>query len=156
MSPYRKRVNNMPTKPDFPLQIFYDGSCVVCATEIEHYKRRDLEGRLTLTDISAADFDPPPLGITRSEFMDQIHVIDRTGRVYRGVDAFWSIWQAFPNSTLLGVCGRLITLPLLNPVARFCYRAFAAVRGYLPKRSSNCADGSCRIGKNQKDDLRAR
>jgi predicted DCC family thiol-disulfide oxidoreductase YuxK len=140
----------MPAKPDFPLSVFYDGSCSVCATEIEHYKRKDPEGRLILVDISAADFDPAPQGITRDEFMRQIHVIDRTGRIYRGVDAFWAIWQAFPGSTLLGLCGALITLPLLNPLARLCYRAFAAIRGYLPKRSSDCAGGTCRVVEEQR------
>ena len=27
--------------PDFPLQVFFDGSCSVCATEVERYGRRD-------------------------------------------------------------------------------------------------------------------
>jgi predicted DCC family thiol-disulfide oxidoreductase YuxK len=118
--------------------------------EVERYKRKDREGRLILVDISDTDFASPQRGITRAEFMRQMHVIDRTGRIYRGVDAFWAIWQAFPGSTLLGLCGILITLPLLNPLARLCYRAFAAIRGYLPKRSRDCAGGTCRVGRDQK------
>jgi len=31
----------MPKQPDFPIQIFYDGTCSVCATEIEHYLRQE-------------------------------------------------------------------------------------------------------------------
>ena len=137
----------MPTKPDFPLRIFYDGSCSVCATEVERYGRMDREGRLILVDISAQGFEPADMGITLDEFMYQMHVIDHAGTVYCNVDAFWAIWQAFPASTLLGLMGMLITLPVINTFARLCYRGFARIRKYLPKRYAACATGSCRIGK---------
>jgi len=138
----------MPNAPTFPLTVYYDGSCSVCAAEIEHYRRKDHESRLVLIDISAPDFSPERPGIDRQAFMHELHVIDRQGTVYRGVEAFWAIWQAFPASTLYGMMGTLITLPVINPLARLCYRGFARIRRYLPKRSSACADGTCRIGKN--------
>ncbi len=137
----------MPTKPHFPLRIFYDGACPVCATEIERYGRMDREERLILVDISAPDFDPAPLDITLDEFMYQMHAIDGDGTVYRNVDAFWAIWQAFPASTLLGLLGMLVTLPAVNPVARLCYRGFARIRRYLPRHDDACTTDSCTIGK---------
>ena len=137
----------MAETPVFPLRIFYDGSCPVCATEAERYGRKDHDGRLILVDIGDPGFDPALYGITLKEFMSRMHAIDRNGMVYRGVDAFRAIWQAFPASTLLGACGWLIMLPLVNPAARLCYRMFAAIRGYLPKRHNGCSSGSCRIGK---------
>jgi len=137
----------MISMPAFPLRLFYDGSCSICATEVERYGRMDRDGRLILADISAPDFDPAPFGITRAEFMYQMHAIDRNNRVFRGVEAFWAIWQAFPTSTVLGLCGKLIMLPLVNPAARLCYRMFAGIRGYLPKRRNGRSDGSCRIGR---------
>ncbi|MBI2354950.1 MAG: DUF393 domain-containing protein [Deltaproteobacteria bacterium] len=139
----------MPAKPGFPLRVFYDGSCSVCATEVERYGRMDRAGRLILVDISAPDFDPGPLGISLAELMYQMHAIDRAGTVYRGVEAFWAIWQAFPASTILGMMGALITLPGVNAVARLCYKGFARIRKYLPKRNDTCAGGSCRIGKDK-------
>jgi predicted DCC family thiol-disulfide oxidoreductase YuxK len=137
----------MLTTPDFPLQLFYDGSCSVCASEVERYGRKDRDGRLILVDISVPGFDPSPFGITLAEFMYQMHAIDQRGRVFRGVEAFWSIWQAFPTSTLLGLCGKLIMLPLANPLARLGYRIFAGIRAYLPKRGPGCSSGACRIGR---------
>ncbi|MBK5276290.1 MAG: DUF393 domain-containing protein [Desulfuromonadales bacterium] len=128
----------MKTSPVFPLQIFYDGSCSVCANEVERYVRKDQDGRLILVDISAPEFDPAALGFTLAEFMYQMHAIDRNGRVFRGIDAFWAIWQAFPASTFLGLCGTIIKLPVVNPAARLCYRAFAGIRGILPKRRAAC------------------
>ncbi len=76
-----------------------------------------------------------------------MHAIDRNGTVYRNVEAFWAIWQAFPASTLLGLLGALITMPVVKPIARLCYKGFARIRKYLPKRDVACTTGSCRIGK---------
>ena len=135
----------MPVSPAFPLEVFYDGSCSVCATEMNVYRLKRHEGRLLFVDISAPDFNPAAYGLTLAEFMYQMHAIDRSGRIFRGVEAFWAIWQAFPSSTLLGLCGILIRLPLINPLARLCYRIFAGMRGYLPKRRNDCSSGSCRI-----------
>jgi len=59
----------MTVYPVFPLQIFYDGSCSVCATEVERYGRKDRDGRLILVDISALGFDPAPFRTSLVEFM---------------------------------------------------------------------------------------
>jgi predicted DCC family thiol-disulfide oxidoreductase YuxK len=139
----------MPVKPKFPLQIFYDGACSVCASEIEYYGRMNHAGRLLMVDISASDFDPETYGVTLAEFMYHLHAIDHNGKIYCGVEAFWAIWQAFPKSTLFGFMGRMIMLPGINLVARICYKGFARIRKYLPKRTANCATGSCRIGKDK-------
>jgi len=135
----------MGYSPDFPLQVFYDGSCAVCALEIERYREMDRAGRLNIIDISVSGFDPSPWGITQADFMRELHVIDRSGRIYCGVDAFAAIWLAFPQSVLPGLAAALIRLPVLNYLARLGYRIFARLRRYLPKRTA-CAGNNCRIG----------
>jgi predicted DCC family thiol-disulfide oxidoreductase YuxK len=133
-------------QPEFPIRIFYDGACVVCATEIEHYLRRDRDGRLVAMDISSPDFDPDEYQISSADFMYELHVIDRNGTIYRGVEAFWAIWQAFPASTVYGLMGAIVTAPVLNPIARLLYQGFARIRPYLPKRH-DCTSGTCTISK---------
>ena len=137
----------MPHAPAFPLLIFYDGSCSVCAAEMESYRRREQGGHLLFVDISAPEFDPSPYGITLDAFMYEMHAIDREGAVYRGVEAFRAIWQAFPASTGYGVLAALVSLPGVNFLARLAYRGFARVRKYLPKSRAACRDGACRLGK---------
>lgn len=132
-------------KPEFPVRVFYDGNCVVCAREMAHYQRQDRHGRLLMIDISAADFDAGRFSIPLGDFMDELHVIDASGHIYRGVQGFWAIWQAFPNSTVYGLLGTIITLPLVNHWARLGYKAFARLRRYLPKYRRDCGSGSCRI-----------
>jgi len=130
--------------PRFPLNVFYDGSCIVCATEIEHYVRKDLDDKLMAIDISHPDFDPVPYKISLADFMHQLYAIDQDEHVFKGVDSFWAIWQAFPSSTVYGIMGRIIRLPVVNRLARFSYWLFARVRPYLPKRHQ-CESGTCSI-----------
>jgi predicted DCC family thiol-disulfide oxidoreductase YuxK len=137
---------DMTVPPRFPLRIFYDGACPVCSREIEHYCRRDHDGRLIAIDISAPDFDPPPCGIPRESLMYELHAIDRDGIVYRGVDAFCAIWQAFPASITYRLLGTFVNLPGISTLARLGYRGFARLRPRLPGRKENCAAGTCRIG----------
>ena len=131
-------------KPSFPIRIFYDGACIVCANEVEHYQRIDRYGRLELIDISVPRFDPLTYGLNRDDVMRQLHVIDHAGRTYRGVDAFLVIWQAYPDKLFYRLLGKLVTLPGLNHVARFGYRCFARYRHLLPKRRT-CRDDSCQF-----------
>lgn len=130
--------------PRFPLRVFYDGSCIVCATEIEHYLKKDHDDKLVAVDISSPNFDPAPYRISLADFMHQLHAIDQDGLVFKGVDSFWAIWQAFPSSTIYGLMGRIIQLPLVNQLARIGYWLFARVRPYLPKRHQ-CDNGTCSI-----------
>ena len=129
--------------PTFPLQVFYDGACSVCAAEMAIYRRKEHAGRLIFQDLNSPDFDPARYGITMEAFQQEMHAIDGQGHAYRGVEAFWAIWQAFPGSNWYGLLGTLVTLPGLNLLARFSYSCFARVRKYLPKRG--CENGACRI-----------
>lgn len=130
--------------PRFPLRVFYDGSCIVCATEIEHYLKKDRDEKLVAIDISSPDFNPAPYQTSLADFMHQLHAIDQDGLVFRGVDSFWAIWQAFPSSTIYGLMGRIIQLQVVNRLARIGYWLFARVRPYLPKRHQ-CDSGTCSI-----------
>lgn len=140
--------------PEFPLRVFFDGACPICAREIEHYRHRDRAGRLVLVDISAADFDPAPLGVTLQAFMHELHAIDRCGEVYRGIEAFRAIWQAFPESAAYRILTAFVMLPVVNPLARFGYRWFARVRPRLSGRKAVCEADSCRIGRDDPDKLK--
>lgn len=141
-------VSTMSDTPEFPLLVFYDGSCLVCAAEIEHYLGMDHGGRLLPVDISAPGFDPEPFRIPLDAFMHELHAVDRNGRVFRGVDAFRAIWQAFPDVTLYVILGAVIKMPLVNPIARLFYKGFARLRSTLPKRHG-CASGTCRTNRDK-------
>ena len=139
----------MPDTPIYPLQIFFDGSCSVCAAEMAVYRRKEHAGRLRFVDISAPGFDPDLYGISLEAFMYEMHAIDRENRVYRGVEAFRAIWQAFPSSTGYGMLGALVNLPGVNLLARLAYWCFARSRRFLPMSRSACRDGTCGLGRDK-------
>jgi len=125
------------------LEVFYDGSCSVCRREMEHYRRRDRDGRLQLVDISVAGFDAGVYGRDLQAFMARLHVRDARGGFYTGVDAFARIWEVIPGAgwTLLA---RVIQLPGVHLLSAVVYALFARYRGYLPKRAG-CADDRCHL-----------
>jgi predicted DCC family thiol-disulfide oxidoreductase YuxK len=128
--------------PEFPLKVFYDGSCNVCSSEMFVYMRKDHGGRLEFIDISEADFNPDEYGISLADFMYQMHAIDRSGRIYRGPEAFGAIWLAFPSSAWYGFLAKLVSLPGISIIARAAYLTFARFRKYLPKhRKAVCNTG---------------
>jgi predicted DCC family thiol-disulfide oxidoreductase YuxK len=137
----------MSDSPAFPLKIFYDGACSVCASEMDVYRNKGQDDRLLFIDISAPDFDPIPYGISLDEFMYELHAIDSKNRIYRGVEAFSAIWQAFSPLSLYGLLGAMVMFPGVNPMARLGYWTFARLRKFLPKNYDACRDGTCRIGK---------
>jgi predicted DCC family thiol-disulfide oxidoreductase YuxK len=139
----------MTARPVYPLQIFYDGACSVCAAEMDAYRHKEQDDRLQFIDISAPDFDPTPYSISMDEFMYELHAIDRENHVYRGVEAFAAIWQAFPPLTLYALLGALAMFPGVNPLARLGYWSFARMRRFLPKNQDTCRDETCRIGKDK-------
>ena len=129
----------------FPLQIFYDGNCVVCSTEMENYRKRNPENRLQFIDISVEDFDPEHYGKSQADFLAQLHVRDAAGDYYTGVDAFVTIWQAYPSGSLYRLFSAMIGLPGINLVSRFGYKVFARYRHLLPKRGQDCDSGTCSL-----------
>lgn len=129
----------------FPLQIFYDGSCIVCSTEIESYRKRNPENRLRFIDISAEDFKPEMYGRCADEFMARMHVRDGEGNFYTGVEAFMTIWQAYPSGSIYRLFSALIGLPGVNLLSRCGYSLFARYRHLLPKRAQNCESESCNL-----------
>lgn len=129
----------------YPLEIFYDGSCIVCSTEMEVYRRRNPQQRLIFIDISSSDFSAEKYGLTHQQFMEALHVRDANGKYFEGVDAFLALWGTFPAGSLYRLFGSLIALPGIHLAARAGYLLFARYRHLLPKRTVNCESNTCNL-----------
>ena len=82
--------------PEFPLTVFYDGSCRVCSKEMYVYQGMEHGGRLEFVDISDPDFNPDEFGISLADFMLLMHAIDRKGTVPGVSMPFWPSGRPSP------------------------------------------------------------
>jgi len=78
----------------YPVTVYYDASCPMCAAEMHALKKRDGHGRLTLVDCSAPGFPDQVEGVSRQAMMERIHARDADGVWRVGVEVFEAAYRA--------------------------------------------------------------
>jgi predicted DCC family thiol-disulfide oxidoreductase YuxK len=138
----------MYNKAQWPLTLYFDGACPLCAREIQLLRRRAIEARLLLVDISRDDFDAKALGFTLEQMQSALHASFADGRWVTGLDAtLWS-WRAAG----LGIWAAPLSWPAMRPLLAIGYRLFCRLRPHLawlphPDASRRCRDNSCTVAK---------
>jgi len=145
----------------FPLTIYYDASCPLCANEMRALKTADTDGKLVLEDCSSPAFDDRPYachGITREAMMRLIHARDAEGRWLRGVDVFEAAYDAAGFAALARLWGHHRLRPwwdkLYPWIARNRYtlsrlglpRIFRLLTRNAARRSASAAIQACSAG----------
>ena len=82
---------------DQKLKIFYDGACLVCHTEIEIYRKHDINSKLEFVDISLKEFNEVDYPVTKKHFNKYFHIQTPSGLFLHGVPAFMEIWKVLPK-----------------------------------------------------------
>jgi len=130
--------------PEFPLTLYVDLACPLCAREVRWLARHARPERLVMRDISAPDFDAAASGRSLRQLSECLHACSASGEWLTGIDAtLWS-WRA------AGV-GRWVAALAwrpLRPLFLAGYRLFARARPHLawlphPDASRRCRD-ACR------------
>lgn len=125
------------------LSVYFDGACHLCSREIEHYRKRDPQGRIHFVDISAPGFDAAAQGLDPVRVQKVMHVRLPSGELATGVQAFVEIWKALPEFARLA---KLAQSPLVRPFLNGGYAMFAVIRPFLPRRKvDRCTDGTCAV-----------
>jgi len=126
--------------PCFPLTIFYDRSCPLCAKELHALIDFDRDDRLRLIDCSPPGFHSEAAaaaGVSAFDLMHQIHARDAAGRWYRGVDVFIMAYRAAGIEAV----ARLWAHPRLRPLWDRLYLWVARHRMILSRLHLNAAFG---------------
>lgn len=121
---------------DWPLQIYYDAQCPLCAQEMAALGANDVFARLQLVDCSAPDFRDPQLaeaGVSAQQAMDFIHARDAQGRWLKGVAVFEA---AYAGIGARGVA-RLLAHRRLRPAWDWLYPHVARNRMWLSRLGLN-------------------
>jgi len=103
----------------YPLTVFYDASCPMCASEMHAIKTLDRDGRIVLVDCSASGFDDSALaegGYCRVDAMTLIHARDADGRWLIGIDVFQAAYRAAGLATIARFWGSRRLRPLLERI----------------------------------------
>ncbi|MEP7301214.1 MAG: DUF393 domain-containing protein [Caldimonas sp.] len=142
----------------YPLTLFYDAACPICALEMDHLRQRDLDHHLRLVDISAADFDPARHGLSAPALDAEMHALWADGSLLRGLAALRVAYPAVGLGWLLRPTGASWLRPVFDaayrtfarhrrPISRAlapCIEALAARRAdRVAARLASCAGGAC-------------
>jgi len=139
----------MNKQPCWPLTLYYDGDCPLCAREIQLLRQRADVQRLCLVDIGLNDFHPESVGHSRETLQNRLHARFADGQWVTGLDAtLWS-WRAAG----LERWAIPLTWPALRPLLELGYRLFCRLRPHLdwlphPDASRRCSKAACSINRN--------
>ena len=114
--------------------VYYDGLCVLCSREIEHYRRSRGADLINFVDICAPGFDAGAHGVDPKAVHRVMHVKRADGTLATEVDAFIAIWTTLPGYWLLA---RIASLGFVRFFLNIGYHLFVRVRPYLPRRSAD-------------------
>jgi len=120
---------------EYPITIFYDGACGVCASEMKHYMSI-ADGKVRFVNIAAVEFNAYDYGKSNEDFQRALHALDSQGVFYTGVDAFRKLWDTLP-SPLYPFLSSFLGLPLINFASRCGYSLFSRYRHLLPRANKN-------------------
>lgn len=105
--------------------VFYDGQCGLCSKEINHYRKIAAEGVFDWQDLTEDVSKLEAYGVSYADGLRFLHATDEQGKLHVGVDAFVLIWKQLKRWRLLA---RLVSLPVIYPLADLVYRVFARWR----------------------------
>ncbi|MBA4275008.1 MAG: DUF393 domain-containing protein [Alphaproteobacteria bacterium] len=107
------------------ITVFYDGKCGLCRREIAHYKKTAPEGVFDWVDITTDTTLLEQRGISYTDALKRLHVVDAQGKLHVGVGAFSIIWQQMPRWRILAA---IVSAPIIRSLAQMLYDAFARWR----------------------------
>lgn len=118
--------------------IFYDGNCIVCDLEMGHYKKKAIKGELKFIDIHSPEFNNYKHLLSFHQANSKMHFL-KAGKLSLGVDAFIDIWTLLPQRRFK-ILIKIVSLPLIRPLADLFYIIFAKIRPILPKKNRSISN----------------
>ncbi|OIQ46279.1 MAG: DUF393 domain-containing protein [Roseobacter sp. MedPE-SW] len=117
-------MTNTSLPPPQQLTVFYDGSCPLCATEIDVYHRADQNQSLCLVDVSSEHFSGDDR-ISREQALARFHVRLPDGRQVSGARGFIEVWRVLPSWRWVS---KLADRPSVAKPLELVYRMFLPIR----------------------------
>ena len=116
----------------YPLTVFFDGDCPICAREISILNLLNRRQRVHFVNFADSRYDEAATGLARSDLGRVIHARRADGEMILGVEVFRAIWSAVGLAWL----ARLSRLPFIDWLLIRGYDWFARNRLRLTGRLS--------------------
>lgn len=101
-------------------EVYYNGDCPVCRTEMEHYASlcATPHPRLRFVDSTRAPDELAACGLRREHLERRVYIRDARGQILSGMPAIIALWARMPRYSWLA---RLFSLPLLKQATVLMY-----------------------------------
>jgi predicted DCC family thiol-disulfide oxidoreductase YuxK len=101
-------------------QVYYNGDCPVCRTEMEHYAAVCATTRPDLHFIDSTQLPQEfvSCGLRREHLERRVYVRDSEGRILSGMPAIIALWLKMPGYQRLA---RIFSLPVIRPASVVLY-----------------------------------
>jgi uncharacterized protein len=101
-------------------QIYYNGDCPVCRTEMRHYADICATARPELRFFDSTQFPEEfsRCGLRREHLERRVYVRDSEGLILSGMPAIIALWRKMPRYEWLA---KMVSLPLIRPTAVVLY-----------------------------------
>ena len=121
------------------LTVLFDGGCPLCQREVSFLRSRDTLDCILFVDIDSSDYNPELFGgISYREAMGEIHAINSSGEVLKGIRVFREAYRLVG----LGWFYEPTTWPFVGPFVDGVYRLWTLWR--LPFTRRPPLDQLCR------------
>lgn len=104
------------------LSVYYNSACPVCDAGINSQKSKTTSCSVAWNDIHTDNSYAHEVDAEVDTIRKYLHVMDSEGQTHIGIDAFIQLWKYSPLEQWKA---KLISLPLIKPIARAAYFAFA-------------------------------
>jgi predicted DCC family thiol-disulfide oxidoreductase YuxK len=122
--------------------IFYDAGCPLCNAEMQGLKKADIEQKIVLEDLNAADFDIRFPHIDKNRAMEILHAQTEAGEMIYGLDVTYAAWKTVGKHKWL----KILRLPVIRIFADLGYTFFAKYRQPISRflmPNTACEGDSC-------------
>jgi predicted DCC family thiol-disulfide oxidoreductase YuxK len=129
----------MELNSSFLLTVYYDGLCLLCSTEIDHYKKQSGSEKINFVDITSAHFDAVKENLDPYAVHKILHSRKNSGQLLVKLDAFRAIWEILPKYKWLY---RLSEKKVIRKLMDLGYSIFSYLRPFLPKKKNSSCESS--------------
>lgn len=112
--------------------VVYDGTCGVCQTFVDYFKKRSVGDELEFVAYQLADLNSISPGLTEKMTDKAMYFIRKDGTRFEGAQGVYEVLKRLPG--FWRILGTAMAVPLLHFLSERFYQALASNRQYVSKK----------------------